>query len=388
MSKAEVKPAQGKETTFLVYLFGTLEYDGRAQRFAGVLGSLGRVCLIDVAGLQHDPAGAVSARRSVHIPAGAGVPRRHLRFWRIALAEAQRRRPRFVVAEDFYTTFPALLAALLTGAKLLYDAHELMIPERGQRQDWRYRIWYPLEKLAVRRAALVIAANEERARVMQRHYRLPQTPVVMQNFPPEREGAVDKAAILKRYPQFSRSSSEERLLLYQGNIHLTRGLDRFIQALASLPPRYRLIMAGGGPHLERLRSTGRPFVEAGRLVFLGPVENRILLELAAAADVGIVAYPFQGQNNIYCASNKVFEYLQAGIPVVSTDQPPLRRLVEDYNIGILIGKDDSPALVAEKLREVAENGSRYLEARSRFLRKHRWQDEAARVRAAIAALMG
>ena len=44
--------------------------------------------------------------------------------------------------------------------------------------------------------------------------------------------------------------------------------------------------------------------------------------------------------------------------------------------------------VAEKLREVAENGSRYLEARSRFLQKHRWQNEAARVRAAIAALMG
>ena len=38
---------------------------------------------------------------------------------------------------------------------------------------------------------------------------------------------------------------------------------------------------------------------------------------------------------------------------------------DSYNIGILIGKDDSPALVAEKLREVAENGSRYLEARSR-----------------------
>ena len=255
-----VKPTDGRETTFLVYLCGTLEYDGRAQRFAGVLDSLGRICLVDVAGRKGVPAGAVTERRSVYMPAGAGVPRRHLRFWRIALAEALRRRPCFVVAEDFYTTFPAWLAALFTGAKLIYDAHELMIPEPGRRQGWRYRIWYPLEKLAVRRAALVIAANEERARVMQRHYRLPQTPVVMQNLPPEREGTVDKAAILKRYPQLGRSSPEERLLLYQGNFHLARGLDRFIQALAYLPPHYRLIIAGGCPHLELLRSTGRPFV--------------------------------------------------------------------------------------------------------------------------------
>ena len=138
--------------------------------------------------------------------------------------------------------------------------------------------------------------------------------------------------------------------------------------------------------MERLRSTGRPF-QAGRLVS-GPCRESDLAGACGCGRRGHRRLSFQGQNNIYCASNKVFEYLQAGIPVVSTDQPPLRRLVEDYNIGILIGKDDSPALVAEKLREVAENGSRYLEARSRFLQKHRWQNEAARVRAAIAALMG
>lgn len=378
---------ESSETTFLVFLFGTLEYDGRVQRFAGVLGSLGRVCLVDVAGTGIAAPGGVAERRAVSMPAGAGVLRRHLRFWRIALAAALRRRPRFVVAEDFYTTFPAWLAARLTGAKLIYDAHELMIPDPGQRQGWRYRIWYPLEKLAVRRAVLVIAANEERAGAMQRHYRLPRAPVVMQNYPPPREEPVDRETILERYPRLRRRGPEDRLLLYQGNIHLERGLDRFIRALACLPQPYRLIMAGGGPHLAEHRDMGRSFMEAGRLEFLGLVENGLLLELAAVADVGLIAYPFQGRNNIYCASNKVFEYLQAGIPVVSTDQPPLRRLIGEYCIGALVGEDDSPARVAEAIRQVAENPSRYLAARSSFLRKHRWRDEAARVRGEIAALL-
>lgn len=387
MPRAAAEPAPGPETTFLVFLFGTLEYDGRVQRFGGVLGGLGRVCLVDIAGAGDVHTAHTMLRRRVSMPAGAGILRRHLRFWRVALAEALCRRPRFIVAEDFYTTFPAWLAACLTGAGLIYDAHELMIPERGRRQGWRYRIWYPLEKAAVRRANLIIAANEERARAMQRHYRLPQLPAVMQNYPPERRQGPDLTAIRERYPRLDHSSPGERLLLYQGNIHLSRGLDRFIQALAYLPPHYRLIMAGGGPHLEQMRDLGRSFIEAGRLDFLGPVENRILLDLAAAADVGIVAYPFQGQNNIYCASNKVFEYLQAGTPVISTDQPPLRRLVEDYHIGALIGETDKPARVAEMIRRVAENRSSYLAARTLFLQKHRWQDEAARVRAAVAALI-
>ena len=382
-------PSEGKERTFLVYLFGTLEYDGRVQRFAGVLGSLGRVCLVDVAGGSGGAVhGSVTVRRSVHLPGSAGVLRRHLRFWRVALAEALRWRPCFVVAEDFYTAFPARLASLLTGARLIYDAHELIIPEPGLRQRWRHRIWYRLERFAVQRAALIIAANEERARAMRRHYRLPQTPVVMQNFPPEPAEAPGMEDVLKRYPRLARRCPEERLLLYQGHVDLERGLDRFVRALDRLPLRYRLLIAGGGPHLEALRGLGGPLIKSGRLVLLGRIEHRDLPQLTSAADIGLVAYPFQGQNNIYCASNKVFEYLQAGLPVVSTDQPPLRRLVEKYHLGRLIGEKDSPARVAEAIQEVAENRAGYLESRTCFLKDHRWSGEAARVRAALLKLPG
>lgn len=381
--------SESKERTFLVYLFGTLEYDGRAQRFAGVLGSLGRVFLVDVAGGSGSVVqGSVAVRRSVYLPGGAGVLRRHLRFWRVALAEALRRRPCFVVAEDFYTVFPAWLASLLTGAPLIYDAHELIIPEPGLRQRWRHRIWYRLERSAVRRAALVIAANEERARAMGRHYRLSQTPVVMQNFPPEPAETPGMETVLKRYPRLVRSYPEERLLLYQGHVDLERGLDRFVRALDHLPLHYRLLIAGGGPHLEALRDLGGSLVKCGRLALLGRIEHRDLSQITAAADIGLVAYPFQGRNNIYCASNKIFEYLQAGLPVVSTDQPPLRRLVEKYHLGRLIGEEDSPARVAEAIQEVAENRRCYLESRTCFLKGHRWSDEAARVRGALFDLLG
>ena len=376
---------QDGQTTFLVFLYGTLEYDGRVQRLQSVLESLGRTELVDLArgGM---PAAAPGRRRLVP-PAGAGVLRRHLCFWRFALAAALRLRPRFIVAEDFYTAFPGRLAAGLTGAKLVYDAHELILPERGERRNWRCRIWYLLEKPAVRRAALVLAANAERARAMQRHYRLPQAPLVMQNFSPPRETPPDRGALFQKFPPLCRRAPAERLLLYQGNIALERGLERFLCALAVLPSGYRLIIAGGGPDRERLRTAGRALEEAGRLDFLGPVENRLLPALAAAADVGIVAYPFRGQNNIYCASNKIFEYLQAGIPVVATAQPPLRRLVAEYGLGALVGRDDPPAVIAEKLREVAENRARYLAGRSRFLQEHRWRDEASRVRAALKILI-
>jgi glycosyltransferase involved in cell wall biosynthesis len=128
---------------------------------------------------------------------------------------------------------------------------------------------------------------------------------------------------------------------------------------------------------------GRPFENAGRFAMLGQVKHRLLSAITAVADVGIVTYPFHGLNNVYCAPNKVFEYAQAGVPIVATDQPPLRRLVEGYSIGELVGERQDPGELAAVIQKVVENMAEYTKALPRFLQDHRWEDEATRVRAAL-----
>jgi len=369
-------------------LYNTLEFDGRAKRLLEILNSLGDVFVIDVATQEEMKTVPSLQRLSVQFGSRMGKIRRHLYFWRRVLAESWHRHPTVIVSANYFTAFSGRIAAELTGASLIYDAYELIIPEPNRRMGLRDRFWYWMERLAVRRAKLIIAANEERARLMQSHYNLNCIPVVMRNIPQMKSvSEEERKTVLARYPEIVRRHSEERLVLYQGNVDLSRGIDHFVQALAYLEPNYRMIVVGGGPDLKRLRKIGQPFERIGRLAILGRVEHLLLPAITAIADVGIVTYPFHGWNNIYCAPNKLFEYAQAGLPVVATSQPPLRRLVEKYNIGKLINEHDSPQKVARAIREVVENKAGFVKELPRFLADHRWEDEAKRVREAIVRMI-
>lgn len=384
-----VTDPRAERPSFLVLLYGTLEYDGRAQRMLEVLKELGLVTLVDVAdqGVDQTDAAAGVRRVQVCLPKRANKISKHILFWWAALRVAQRIKPSVVVAENFFTTLPGWISARYCKSKLVYDAYELIIPDSSCPMSKRDRFWYLLERWTVRRADLVIAGNEERASLMVEHYCLKQMPTVMHNIPMCTKARARTEEILRRFPVLFRRTADEVLILYQGDVSLSRGIARFVQALAHLGPEYRLIIIGGGPDLERLKAIGEPFEREGRFVMLGRIPHRQLPAITVVADVGIVTYPYQRLNNIYCAPNKLFEYAQAGLPVVATDQPPLRRLVENYGIGRLIGEHDSPQQIAEAIREVAENKSTYVKALGGFLADHRWEHEAERVREAILSVL-
>jgi glycosyltransferase involved in cell wall biosynthesis len=380
---------RAESPSFLVLLYGTLEYDGRAQRMLEVLKKLGRVTVVDVADQGVDQTNGVAdvRRVQVYLQKRANKISRHILFWWAALRVAQRVKPSVVVAENFFTTLPGWISARYWKSKLVYDAYELIIPDSTCPMSKRDRFWYLLERWTVRRADLVIAANEERASLMAEHYCLKQMPTVMHNIPGCTKAIARTEEMLRRFPVLFRRTTDEVLVIYQGDISLSRGIARFIRALAFLGPEYRLIIVGGGPDLERLKAIGEPFEREGRFVMLGRIPHRQLSAITVMADIGIVTYPYQGLNNIYCAPNKLFEYTQAGLPVVATDQPPLRRLVENYGIGRLIGEHDSPEQIAEVIREVAENKKTYVKALTRFLTDHRWEEETERVREAIVSIL-
>ena len=109
---------------------------------------------------------------------------RYAYFCTAMVIAALRVRPHVIFAHDYFTAWPARTCAALTGAVLVYDSHELIIPEEGIKMGRRDAFFYRLEKLTLPRAALIIAANSERAALMQRHYGLADTPLAVHNIAP------------------------------------------------------------------------------------------------------------------------------------------------------------------------------------------------------------
>jgi glycosyltransferase involved in cell wall biosynthesis len=381
-----------KKESFLVILFGTYEFDGRVQRLVEILKDLGHVIVVDIATSQVTKQANEDygfCRLQIFVPKHKYKIRRHLLFWLKVIRIALRKKPSIIVAEDFYTTLLGWVSAKFCNAKLIYDAHELIIPDPTRKMDKRDCFWYLLEKWTVRRTDLVIAANQERANIMAEHYYLKNIPVVMQNIPSTNsfKNKLLKEEVLKKFPSLSRSSQNEVLVIYQGEISLSRGIERFVLALDYLGPQFKMIIVGSGPDFERIRPIGEKFEREGRLIILGRVEHKYLLSITTLADVGIITYPFHGLNNIYCASNKLFEYAMAGLPVISTNQPPLKYMIEKYEIGKLINEQDYPDQIAKLIQEIAEKKNKYKKFLINFLKNHRWEDEAKKIKLAVSNIL-
>lgn len=380
---------KNSKTTFFVLLYGSLEYDGRVKRMTEILKRIGHVTVMDInrdnsTFLAND---SITRSRVTFSKVFDNKIGRHLFFWLAAIRKAFLLKPSIIVAEDYFTTFSGWCAAKLCNAKLIYDAHELIIPEPNQKMGKRNKFWYFLEKWTVHRADLIIAANRERANLMCTHYSLKQKPVVMRNISMPQKSKVDSAKLLKQFPSLARQSKDEIILLYQGDMSLSRGIARFVQALKYLDSKFRLVLVGGGPDLDHLKKLGLPFEREGRFVALGRVEHDLLPAITASADLGIVCYPYRGLNNIYCASNKIFEYAMAGLPILSTNQPPLEKTVKEFQVGKLVGEHDSPEYIATLIKKLAENKTDYKKNVSKFVENFSWEEEATRVEKSITDLL-
>jgi len=85
--------------------------------------------------------------------------------------------------------------------------------------------------------------------------------------------------------------------------------------------------------------------------FADPVPQNEVIMKAAEADVGIIPYLPTNWNNYLCSPNKLFEYIQAGIPVVASDLPFLRKVILGEDIGFTFNPYD-PKDIASIINKV------------------------------------
>lgn len=366
----------------LAPVYNPIEFDGRVQRASQALSAIGEVVVLSIAsGADYVVEHFVNIR--VPLPLRPTSPLAHLWFWLRLWRTALAIRPRVVHAHDFFMAFPGWVAAKLTGAQLVYDAHELIIPESGVPMSWRDRFWYILERWTVKRANLIIAANSQRAQLMKEHYRLPAVPVVIRNIPPAPLPSMPDGDILRRHPALGRRDEDECLIVYQGDVSIARGLGEFIAAVGLLPDRFRMIIVGDGPDADLLRRDVKTRNLEHRISFIGRVPRDNLFDILRQCDIGIVAYPTRGLNNIFCAPNKVFEYAQAGLVLLCWANPVLESLLANYNIGLVA---QAPADIAAALQRLHKDRAVFRSEIDRFLRDHPWEEEAARLREAYESL--
>ncbi len=274
---------------------------------------------------------------------------------------AERSGPDVVHGHDLETLLPAARLARRLGIPHVHDDHELCLEKLGQGvADWvtggkraamdavtahLRRKGARLERRLIPRTAALITASPLYAREL--HERYGVEPVVLLNTPERTDP--DPTPLLR-----SRAGLPEdaRVVLYQGTITPSGGAEEAIDAAADFPERWALVFLGVTWMRARLEERATKRGVAKRVRFLDAVSPSELPAWTRAADVGIAPIRPTNKGQALSLANKLFEYLQAGLPMVVSDIPAQADLMRELDAGEIL-PDITPAAIAAAVRKLA-----------------------------------
>jgi glycosyltransferase involved in cell wall biosynthesis len=237
-----------------------------------------------------------------------------------------------------------LLATL--GKRVIYDAHEDVPNDILTKHYLSRAARYGLSRLAatVEHGAVATLAGVVAA-----------TPVIGSRFPSAKTAVVQNFPRLEEFPRPAIPYGQRpREFVYVGSVTEVRGGKEMLDSIEHLgdDKTARLILAGRitPPDFERkLRS----HPAAIRVDFRGWSDPKKLHVLFQSARAGLVLlHPTQGYLDSY--PGKMFEYMAAALPVIASDFPLWREILEPAGAGLLVDPLD-PGAIANAMRWILEN---------------------------------
>ena len=259
----------------------------------------------------------------------------------------------------------------LRGKRVIYDAHEDLpkdILDKPWIAPWLRRpvalAAGAIEKLAARLLDRVVAA----------------TPAIARRFPKRRTSVVQNFPIsnLLWSPNTPYSQRSPRVV-YAGGIVGVQGAREMVMAIGMLPAQPQPELALAGPwETPELKVKVSSLPGWSRVHDLGVLSQEGVRDLLGKSRVGLLIY-YPIANSIEAQPRKLYEYMSAAIPVVTSNFPLWKEIVEGSGCGLTVDPLD-PKAIAEAIEYLLEHPGEAEEmgrrGRDAVLRHYNWQEQA------------
>lgn len=248
----------------------------------------------------------------------------------------------YLLANDLDTLLANFLVAKIQQKKIIYDSHELFseIPELVHRKRTK-NVWLFLEKWLLPKLKNNYTVCKSIADFYQKKYNVNFE--IILNLP-------TKKTPLKKFFPFD--AKEKKIILYQGAINMGRGLELMIDTMSYLN-NHILVIIGDGDIYQTLQKKVSKKSLNDKVVFLGKIAPKKLHQLTPNADLGISLEEDLGLNYRFALPNKIFDYIQAEVPILVSNLPEMKQVVLNYNIGQIV-KDRNPKKIAIQIEKLLE----------------------------------
>jgi glycosyltransferase involved in cell wall biosynthesis len=260
-------------------------------------------------------------------------------------------RPRWVYASDVLSAPIALLLSFWPGIRIVYHEHDAPDMTGG---GWSRMFSHWTRRHVARRAVGCVVPNDARAGLF------------------EKETGVARVSCVWNCPSVSEVSparesawtGDDLWLLYHGSIVPSRLPEAVVHALALLPERVKLRVVGyetvgHAGYLNRLLTIARSLKVDGRVHSVGPVPTRReLLRWCSRSDVGLAFMPREtediNERHMVGASNKPFDYLSQGLPLLVNSIDVWVREFVDPGFGLACDPSDASSIAGTVARFLAD----------------------------------
>lgn len=245
-----------------------------------------------------------------------------------------------LLANDIDTLIPNYLIHKLQRKKLIFDSHELFseIPELVYRKKVK-KFWLSIENWILPNLKNNYTVSNSIANYYFNKYKVSFTTIA--NYPQKKKYEKTLVSSLRK---------DEKIIIYQGAVNIGRGLELMIETM-SLLNNYRLIIIGEGDVLKSLKKLVALKNLENKVVFMNKVSPIELSKITPNAHVGISLEEDLGLSYKYALPNKIFDYIQAEVPILVSDLPEMRKIVEEYGVGEILTSRE-PEILANKIETI------------------------------------
>ena len=285
-----------------------------------------------------------------------------------------------IYANDLDTLAPSFLISKLKNTRIIYDTHELFteVPELTARPKIQ-KIWLAIEQFIFPKLKHVITVNDSIAKIYEEKYGV--TVHTIRNVPllsEERQNKEDRKNLGLNGNDF--------ILIIQGSgLNKDRGIEEAITAMEECENCVLLLVGNGDviPLAKKMVSNKKLHL---KVKFIPRMPYAQLMQITRLADLGLILDKNTSLNQGLALPNKLFDYMHAETPILSSNLKEITKVIVKYDIGSFIS-ETKPSVISDAVN--AYKADIVLQEKHRencriAAKEENWQVERKKLKAIIA----